>query len=191
IASVVYRLKAGELSIQYTARSSGDTICNLSNHAYFNLSGQDSGTVENHTVRIDADFYGETDEYHVIKKQPAAVEGTTFDFRESRTVGHHNYDHHYFCNGNGFRNVGEVYSDDTGIEMSVLTDMPGMQFYTGNFLKNLPTGKAGAEYHSRSGLCLETQYPPNAVNCPEFQQPLLRAGEEYRHVTIYKFSLRP
>ena len=187
--TAIYSLSEGMLSITYRAVSSKDTICNISNHAYFNLSGQGSGTAANHSVEIDADFYAAADGDSVATGEKLQVEGTDYDFRSRRQIGDRvNYDNHYFCKGEGMRKAAEAFAEDTGIKMTVYTDKPGMQFYTGSFLKGLPAGKNGALYTSRSGFCFETQYPPNAVNCPGFESPILKAGRVYEHTTVYEFT---
>lgn len=126
------------------------------------------------------------------------VEGTPMDFRNAKTVEKeiggdyialrygNGYDHNWVLNGEGFRKVAAAYSEKTGIKMEVSTDLPGMQFYSGNFLVETK-GKDGAVYDKGHGICFETQYFPDAIHKDNFKSPVVRAGESYETTTIYKF----
>ncbi|MDO5785124.1 MAG: aldose epimerase family protein [Eubacteriales bacterium] len=198
-ATVTYRLENGKLSLIYHAVCDSDTLCNLSNHTYFNLSGHASGTIGEQYIQILADAYTPLAWNNAPDGHIAPVAGTPLDLRDMHRFMEgwdmpfdqitlaRGYDHNYLCNGTGLRTAAYAYSKQTGIRMEVQTDMPGLQLYSGNYLKNLPIGKQGAQYGIRNGFCIETQYPPNAVNCPTFPQPILRAGEEYVHTTVYMF----
>ncbi|MGI6010286.1 MAG: aldose epimerase family protein [Ruminococcus sp.] len=191
------------LSITYHAVSDKDTLCNLTNHVYFNLSGHDSGSVLNQRVQIHANGYLPVDETLIPTGEIRPVTGTSFDFRIPKAIGRdiekadeqlergEGYDHNYVLNHQKSEKIWEaaaVYSDDTGIALICRTTQPGMQFYTGNHV--LPQkGKKGASYESRQGFCLETQAFPDAVHHENFPSVLLKAGEEYIQKTIYEFRV--
>ncbi len=199
--SVTYRLEKQALSLCYRAVCDRDTLCNLSNHAYFNLTGHASGSVDEQHIQILADTYTPLGGNGAPDGRIAPVAGTPLDLRDMHCFSEgwdmpfhqialaQGYDHNYLCGGAGLRTVACACSGQTGIHLEVQTDMPGLQLYSGNYLTDLPAGKHGARYGVRSGFCLETQYPPNAVNCPAFSQPVLRAGEEYVHTTVYAFRV--
>lgn len=201
--TVEYRLTDdGSLELSYHARSDRDTVVNLTNHAYFNLSGHNSGSVLGHTLSVVSDRFTENDAHCLPTGKILEVAGTPFDFRTAKPIGRDisaddiqlknagGYDHNWIIGEVGaLKSAAELYSPETGIAMSVATTMPGMQVYSANFLTPRP-GKSGAEYGERGGLCLETQYFPNSLAHPEFPSPILRAGEEYSHKTCYKFSVR-
>lgn len=201
--SVEYRLTDdGSLELSYRARSDKDTVVNLTNHAYFNLSGHDSGSVLGHTLSVAADRFTENDTHCLPTGKILEVAGTPFDFRTAKPIGRDinaddiqlknagGYDHNWILGEAGIlKNVAELHSPDTGITMEVSTTMPGMQVYSANFLTPRP-GKAGANYCERGGLCLETQYFPNSLAHQEFPSPILRAGDLHSHKTSYKFGVR-
>jgi aldose 1-epimerase len=204
---VTYSLPGnGKLRIDYRAVSDADTPVSFTNHSYFNLNGHDSGTVMGHVARINAEYYTPVDAGLIPLEEPAPVAGTPFDFREDKMLGRDiNADNEQIAFGGGYdhnfvigEEVGErtiqeagiLYSEDSGICMTVLTDMPGMQVYTANGLKEEP-GKDGAVYGRRSAVCLETQFRPNAINStdPDIRKGcILKAGEEFISSTIYRFS---
>lgn len=197
---VTYRLEEDGLSIDYWAKSDRDTLCSLTSHGYFNLSGHASGPVLNHEVQIFADLYTPTDDGSIPTGELAAVEGTPMDLRRPVTIGAHidddhlqlkyagGYDHNWAVRGEPgtLRPAARVSSPDTGIAMEVLTTQPGIQFYTGNFLDGCPAGKGGAAYGKRWGFCLEAQAYPDSPNQPGFPSAVLKAGEEYREKTVYR-----
>lgn len=188
-----------ELKIHYDAVSDQDTIVNLTNHSYFNLSGHNGGSVLDQEVKICADAFTEADAESIPTGIIVPVEGTPMDFREKKTIGRDieepyealifgkGYDHNWVLDGKGFRMVASMESRQTGIAMEVYTDLPGMQFYTGNFLEN-EKGKEGAVYGKRSGACFETQYFPDAIHKENFEGPVLKSGERYETTTVYKFA---
>ncbi len=204
---VTYSLPgSGKLRIDYRAVSDADTPVSFTNHSYFNLNGHDSGTVTGHVARINAEYYTPVDAGLIPLEEPAPVAGTPFDFREDKMLGRDinadneqiafggGYDHNFIIgNESGERTIKEaavLYSEDSGICMTVLTDMPDMQVYTANSLKKEP-GKDGAVYGRRSAVCLETQFRPNAINStdPDIRKGcILKAGEEFISSTIYRFS---
>ena len=193
-----------ELKIEYNAISDKDTIVNLTNHSYFNLTGQGSGDILKHKVMINADKFTINDKYAIPTGEIAEVKNTPMDFRKLTYVGENissgyeqimfgsGYDHNYIINTSGkkLEKAAEVYDEKSGRVMEVYTTKPGVQFYTGNFLTGLELGKGGTTYNKRNGLCLETQYFPNAINNKNFTSPILKAKQSYEHKTIYKFSIR-
>jgi aldose 1-epimerase len=200
---VVYSLSdKNELKIDYTAVCDEDTICNLTNHAYFNLSGHDSGSILEHSLKLHAKSYTPADEKSLPTGEIAAVEGTPLDFTEFHVIGERidadfdqlkyakGYDHNWIVNGDGFRLAAELFSEKTGIVMNTYTDLPGIQFYSGNYINGKPTGKDGAVYGFRSGLCLETQFFPNSMKHKNFPSPVLKKGETYHSITVYEFKTK-
>ncbi|MBS5956849.1 MAG: galactose mutarotase [Clostridiales bacterium] len=191
------------LILSYHMVCDQDTVANFTNHSYFNLDGHDGKNAMKQRVWIDADSYTRADEGSIPTGEITPVKGTPMDFTQMKPIKQDiNEDYEALIFGGGFDHnwvlnhpEGEVSlcaaaeSDKTGIRMEVYTDLPGMQFYTANFLKDGMTGKGGAVYEKRCCYCFETQYYPDAINKPEFPSPLLKAGEEYQTVTIYKFSI--
>ncbi len=197
---VTYTLtEENEVKLHYHAVPKEDTLLNLTNHSYFNLSGHASGTILEQEVMICADAFTRADAESIPTGELVSVEGTPMDFRSSKPIGReieadyealvlgHGYDHNWALNGSGYRQVAAMYSKQTGIEMKVYTDLPGMQFYTGNFIER-EKGKAGAVYEKRQGTCFETQYFPDAVHKEQFEGPVVRAKEVYDSITTYQFS---
>lgn len=201
--TVIYRLAGGELSMEFFAQSDRDTVCNLSSHSYFNLGGHDSGSVGGHLMRIDAQQYTPLGANHAPMGEIASVEGTPLDLRQpvrldagwDSAAGQialaGGYDHNYIPFGEGLRPFAQAFCPDTGIALTVKSDMPGVQLYTGNFLSSdLPVGKERAQYNRRHGFCLETQFWPNAFACVDFPKPILHAQDKYHHITAYQYSIR-
>ena len=196
--SVTYTLGPDEVSIEYRAHSDADTLLNPTNHTYFNLNGHGSGDVLGHSLRLCADAYTPAGPGLIPTGEIAPVEGTPFDFRAAHPIGRDigadhpqlraagGYDHNFCLNGNGLRPAAELTGDRSGITLSLWTDRPGVQLYTGNFLAG-ERGKDGAVYGRRCGVCLETQCWPDAIHRPGFPSPVLRAGEEFRSLTVWRF----
>ena len=207
---VTYSLPGnGDLRIDYKAVSDADTPASFTNHSYFNLNGHDSGTVMGHMARINAEYYTPVDAGLIPLEEPSPVAGTPFDFREDKMLGRDinadneqiafggGYDHNFVIGSSpdeagerSIKEAGVLYSDDSGIRMTVLTDMPDIQIYTANGLKD-EQGKDGAVYGRRGAVCLETQFRPNAINStdPVIRRGcILKAGEEFTSTTIYRFS---
>ena len=184
------------LRIVYDADTDADTLVNLTNHSYFNLNGH--GSVLDHSVQIFAERFTENDAGCLPTGKLLWVEGTPFDFRQEKTIGADigadeeqlilagGYDHNYVLCG---KKAAVLYGPETGIEMTVETDMPGMQFYTGNFLPDCK-GKKGGAIQKRYAACFETQLYPNAMNCYGFPSPVLRAGAHLHSETDYAFRVR-
>ena len=201
--SLTYTLKEdGSVMIGYFAVPDRDTIINLTNHSYFNLAGHDSGNVLDQVVWIDADFVTETDDQSIPNGNLVAVAGTPMDFTTPKKIGRDirkdyymlndagGYDHNYALkNPGGIHKVAYLFDPQSGRKMEIYTDLPGMQFYTGNYVgKNKVKGKSGSVYVKRAGACFETQYFPDAVNHENFVSPVIRKGNAYTSTTIYKFS---
>ena len=196
---VTYHLtEENELVIRYAGVPDRDTLLNLTNHSYFNLAGHDSGDILSQEVVICADAFTRADAESIPTGEIVPVEGTPMDFRTPKEIGQEieadyealrfgeGYDHNYVLNGAGMRKVAAMSAKDTKISMEVYTDLPGMQFYTANFVDG-EKGKEGAVYGKRSGACFETQYFPDAVHKENFASPVVRGGEEYHTTTVYKF----
>jgi len=184
-----------ELIIDYQASTDKPTILNLTNHAYFNLEGHDKGNIYGHKVKLASNEYTPVDSTSIPTGEIASVQGTVFDLREETAmapeqlakVDGKGYDHNFLVPGNqgSKRLVGRVSAG--GRVMETYTTQPGVQFYTGYYIKG-GVGKGGAKYEQYSGLCLETQKYPDAPNKANFPSPVLRPGEKYHHTTWYKFS---
>lgn len=200
--TVTYSLtESNELVIEYHAVSDQDTVVNLTNHSYFNLSGHNSGDILNHKVWINADKFTPTSDDLIPTGELRDVEGTPMDFRSLKPIGQdidsdyeplrqaEGYDHNYVLNINSgeVEKVAELVDESTGRVMEVFTDKPGLQFYTSNMLTPVENGKDEATYNKRAGVCFETQYFPNACNINSFPTSVLKAGQEYEFVTIYRF----
>lgn len=195
---VTYQLTEDAVVITYRGQSDQSTIFNPTNHSYFNLNGHQSGSIEQHQLQIHADFFTPVKDAQAIPTgERQAVANTPMDFRQLHAIGdaigvddaqlHYGkgYDHNYVLNPNQPIQA-RLVGDQSGITMEMTTDLPGVQLYTGNFLANHP-GKGGITYPFRSGVCLESQYFPNAINEPSFDSPLLTAGEEKVTTTTYRF----
>ena len=197
-AEVTYTLRRSTLTMAYRASCDRDTVVNLSNHTYFNLAGHDTGSITGHRVTLGAGRYTPSGAGNVPTGEIAPVDGTPLDLRQGALLeerlgdpflkGTRGYDHNFVLDG-GTAPAAEVYCPATGIALEVCTTLEGMQFYTSGFLTDRP-GKGGAQYGRAGGLCLETQHFPDAVNQPSFPSPILRAGEEYRETTSWRFFLK-
>ena len=194
--SVTYTLCDGALVMDYEAVSDRDTVCNLTNHAYFNLAGQESGTVSGHVLQVNADSYTPCGEGTIPTGEVRAVDGTALDLRQGAVLGERlgaaelaeycGYDHNFCLNGS---HAARLYSPESGICMDAETTLPGVQVYTAGFLTER-SGKDGAVYGKNHGVCLETQFWPDAVHHENFPSAVLRAGKVYRHRTVYRFTVK-
>ncbi len=188
-----------ELFIHYEGLSDKKTVINCTNHTYFNLAGHKSGNILDHYLKINSQSYTPVESDSIPTGEIASVENTPFDFREFHVIGDRieedneqlhftgGYDHNYVIDEPGSV-VAVLEERNTGIRMEVITDLPGIQFYAGNFIRDNLSGKDGAVYGKRTGLCLETQFFPNSVNQAGFKRPVFGAGERYDTTTIYRFS---
>jgi aldose 1-epimerase len=195
---VVYTLTHdNKFQIEYTARTDQATPINLSHHSYFNLAGTSGRNILDHVLSIDADRYTVVGNDLIPTGELATVTNTNMDFRKPISIGARiglvegGYDHNYVLNNVGnFGKVAELFDPKTGRVMEVFTTEPGMQFYSGNFLDGSIVGEKGLVYQKHHGLCLETQHFPDSPNHPEFPSTILRPGETYKQLTIYKFGVR-
>jgi len=204
---VIYRLTdANALEIEYFGVSDRNTVLNLTNHSYFNLAGHDQGPVTSHQLKINADFYTPVDAETLPTGEILSVRNTPFDFTDFRAIGDglmndadnvqiklaNGYDHNFVLRKTGTAAPEEaccVYEPISGRLMRVFTTKPGVQFFSGNYLDGF-AGKCGAKYGKWHGFCLETQYFPNALKHSHFPSPILKAGENYYHKTVYQFEVR-
>ena len=201
--SVSYRVANGALTITYDAVSDQDTLCNLTNHSYFNLNGHASGSALGHRVTVDADAYLEADAQSIPTGRKLPVKGTPMDFTEEKTIGRDinadypalkqcsGYDHCYVIADSGLRHTAWLTGPETGIRMETLTTQPGVQLYTSNFLKSATACKDGASYGQYSAVCLETQDFPDAPNHPDFPDTTVLPDRPYSATTLYRFDLAP
>ena len=191
------------LMIDYSAVCDQDTVCNLTNHCYFNLDGESAGSILGHSLKINATHFTVGNSECLPTGYVAKVEGTPLDFTDFHVIGEridskheqikfgNGYDHNFCPDGEGFRKVATLCAERSGRVMDVYTDLPGIQFYSGNALNGKPPfGKGNRVISRREGLCLETQFWPNSLKFDNFEKPILKKGEKYRHVTVYKFGVK-
>lgn len=190
------------LHIRYFALPDAPTLINMTNHTYFNLNGHDSGSVLDHEVTIHAGFFTESNNEVYPNGNILSVKGTPLDFTTPHTIGERieadheqirfggGYDHNYVLDNfeGDLRTAAYVYAPKTGITMTMDTDTPGMQFYTGNFINNGTPGKDGAVYNRRDGFCFESQDYPDAIHYTHFPSIVYEAGEPYVTETVYTFG---
>jgi aldose 1-epimerase len=194
-----------ELRVEYRAATDAPTHVNLTNHSYVNLAGEAAGTIEGHLLQLHAGHYTPTDATNIPTGEIAPVAGTPFDFTSPRPIGERidaddqqlefglGYDHNYVLDpppaGQDLRPAARVEDPASGRALEILTTEPGIQLYSGNQLDGTLVGPGGAAYGRRSGLALETQHFPDTPNQPGFPSTVLRPGQAYRSVTVYRFSV--
>jgi aldose 1-epimerase len=203
--SVTYTLNdKNELALYYSGTTDKPTILNPTHHSYFNLTGDFTKTILEHQLMIDAETFTPVDNGLITTGVFEKVEGTPMDFRVFTNIGAKindkfeqlefgkGYDHNWVINNwdGSVKKVAELYEPVTGRLMEVISDQPGIQFYSGNFLNGSAVGKGGVIYNHRTGLCLEAQHHPDSPNKPNFPSVQLNPGDHYKQVTIYKFSVK-
>ena len=201
---VAYTLTADHvLIIRYEALADQKTVINLTNHSYFNLAGQGSGSILKHQLQLEADRFTVINAECLPTGEIADVAGTALDFRQFKPIGRDinapdpmivagkGYDHNFIIRDydKTLRLCARAFDPKSGRTLAVETTLPGVQFYSGNFLKP-DTGKEGVRYDYRNGFCLETQFYPNALKHAHFPSPVFEAGQPYRHTTAYRFGVR-
>ena len=201
-ATVRYTLVKGDLRIAYSATTDKPTVVNLTNHSYFNLAGQ--GNILRHRLTLHASRFTPVDAGLIPTGELQSVDLSPFDFRTSTAIGArinandeqlhlgHGYDHNWVLDSKEPtpREAAELYDPISGRVLKVLTDQPGIQFYSGNFLDGSIKGKGGVPYGLHAGLCLETQHFPDSPNHPDFPTTELTPGERYHTVTVFSLSTR-
>jgi len=199
-AEVTYSLLKSGVRIDYRASTDAPTVVNLTNHSYFNLAGEGSGSVEAHTLVVDADEYTPVNEAMIPTGEVAFVAGTPLDFRRETVVGAHlrdphpqllvprGLDHNYVVRGTGLRRCARLADPASGRVLVVLTDQPGLQLYTGNALDGSLVGTGGRAYRQGDGLALETQHFPDSPNQPGFPSTVLLPGQPFATSTTWTFQ---
>jgi aldose 1-epimerase len=192
-ANVTYALAGNELRIDYTATTDRDTIVNLTNHSYFNLAGR--GDTLAHELTVNADAFTPVSKDLIPTGEVRSVANTPWDFREGKRIGKHlaaagGYDHNFVLRDwdKSLRPAVRLYEHTSGRVLEILTDQPGIQFYSGNFLDGSFAGKRGVVYNKYAALALEPQHFPDSPNHANFPSTVLRSGEVYRHTSLYRFS---
>jgi aldose 1-epimerase len=190
-----------EIVMDYTWSADKKTIVNVTNHAYFNLHGAGNGTVLDHVLTMKASAFTPVDSVMIPTGEIRPVEGTPFDFRTPHTIGERigdnyeqlilgrGYDHNYILDNKEDVDV-TVYEPVSGRMLEVITDQPGMQLYTGNFLDGTKIGHGGKPFNFRSGMCLESGHYPDSPNHPDFPTTIVNPGETHKSTTIYRFSVK-
>ncbi|WP_373831293.1 aldose epimerase family protein [Bacteroides heparinolyticus] len=204
-AKVLFKLtEDNAIDIKYSATTDKTTIINMTNHSYFNLSGNPAQAATDHILYINADTYTPVDNTFMTTGEIAPVKDTPMDFTTPKAVGQDiaNFDFDQLKNGNGYdhnwilntqgditRIAAKLTSPVSGITLEVYTNEPGIQVYTGNFLDGTVKGKKGTVYNQRASVCLETQHYPDSPNKPEWPSVVLEPGQTYNSECIFKFSV--
>lgn len=204
-ATVTYTLtEDNAIDIRYEAETDKTTVINMTNHSYFNLSGNPANPITDEVLYVNADYFTPVDSTFMTTGEMAPVAGTPMDFTVAKAVGNEidrhdyeqlkngmGYDHNWVLNtaGDDTQVAARLMCPATGIVLEVLTDEPGIQVYSGNFLDGSVTGKKGIVYNRRTGICLETQHYPDSPNKPEWPSVLLEPGQTYRSHCVFRFSV--
>ena len=201
-ASITYTwTDNNEIVMDYTCTTDKRTIVNITNHAYFNLHGAGNGDILDHVLTLKASAFTPVDSFMIPTGEIRPVAGTPFDFNSPHAIGERigdnydqlilgrGYDHNYILDNKEEVDV-TVYEPVSGRMLEVITDQPGMQLYTGNFLDGTKSGHGGKVFKFRSGLCLESGHYPDSPNHPEFPTTVLNPGETFKSTTIYRFSVK-
>lgn len=202
LATVVYTwTDNNEIVMEYSVSTDKKSVINITNHAYFNLHGAGTGDILDHQLTINAQAFTPVDATLIPTGEIRPVAGTPFDFTTPRLIGERigeqdeqlllggGYDHNFVLDKSQ-PVAATVYEPVSGRVLEVLTDLPGVQFYCGNFLDGTQTGHGGLKYEYRSGLCLETQFFPDSPNKPDFPSAIIEPGKEFKTKTVYRFSVK-
>lgn len=205
--AVTYRWEDDNtLDIEYEGHTDSPTVINLTNHAYFNLSGEGSGDILDHRLRIDSSRRVQSDSHDIPTGLILPVAETPFDFREPKKLGRDimadfenlrlgkGYNHYFLIDSFSegiISHAATLWSDETGIRLDIETTMPGLMLYTGNWLAQAPKGRGGHVFRDYDGVAIECQFPPDAPNHEGFPSTVLRPGDEYRQRIRYRFSSDP
>ena len=191
--------KDNGLKIHYRGESDRDTLMNMTNHSYFNLNGHNSGSIEGHRMQVNSEFFLPHNEKGLPDGEIRKVENTPMDFLNETELGKRlasedeqilrarGLDHNFALSGFGFRCAAKITGEKSGIIMEIYTDRPGMHIYSGNWIEKERICKAGAVYGIHHGICFETQAFPNSMRFSHFPGAILKKGEVYDTVTMYKF----
>jgi aldose 1-epimerase len=204
-AHVTYTLTSqNAIDIAYDATTDKKTVINMTNHSYFNLNGNPDEPITNNLLILNADNYTPVDSTYMTTGEILPVEGTPMDFTKGKIVGQeiNNFDFEQLKNGNGYDHnwvlntagddsqpAARLFSPNTGITLTVYTDEPGIQVYSGNFLDGTLTGKGGKVYQQRTGICLETQHYPDSPNKSEWPSVILEPGQTYHSHCVFAFGV--
>ena len=196
-----------QFQIRYSATTDEATLCNFSHHSFFNLKGEGNGTILDHELQINSRYMTTIDDQILTTGKFSGVQNTPFDFREKHRIGDNikaddeqlknakGYDHNWIADKNSpkaYAWVATLTEPESGREMQVWSDQVGLQFYSGNFFDGKGIGKCGKPLNYREGLALETQYFPDAINHETLApKPILKPGDEYHQLCIYKFAVLP